>query len=62
MVTVMSPEGKPIQVPANNLQMAGLQNSAGIYNKKRQILVQELSISQWYICVALVTSIGIDNI
>ena len=29
MITVMSPDGKPIQVPANSLQMAGVQNQNG---------------------------------
>ena len=34
MVTIMSTEGKPIQVPASSLQMAGVQNSNGKYNKQ----------------------------
>ena len=29
MVTVMSPDGKPIQVAANAVQMLGAQNSLG---------------------------------
>ena len=35
MVTIMSPEGKPIQVAASSLQMGGVQNSTGIYNKPK---------------------------
>ena len=35
MVTIMSPEGKPIQVAASSLQMGGVQNSTGIYNKQK---------------------------
>ena len=34
MVTIMSPEGKPIQVSASSLQTAGVQNQNGIYNSK----------------------------
>ena len=33
-VTVMSPDGKPIQVPASSLQAAGVQN--GIYLSKKE--------------------------
>ena len=32
MITVMSPDGKPIQVAANSLQMAGVQNQNGKQN------------------------------
>ena len=46
MVTIMSTEGKPIQVPASSLQMAGVQNSNGKYNKQNNCQrTQELSIS-----------------
>lgn len=34
MVTVMSPEGKPIQVSASSLQSAGVQNQMGIYDNQ----------------------------
>ena len=33
MVTIMSPDGKPIQVASSSLQMGGVQNSTGTYNK-----------------------------
>ena len=33
----MSPEGKPIQVSANSLQMAGVQNSSGTYYTLKEI-------------------------
>ena len=36
MVTIMSPDGKPIQVSASSLQTAGVQNQTGIYNIKRE--------------------------
>ena len=36
MVTVMSPEGKPIQVSASSLQSAGVQNQMGIYDNKNK--------------------------
>ena len=36
MVTVMSPEGKPIQVSASSLQSAGVQNQMGIYDNKNE--------------------------
>ena len=32
MITVMSPDGKAIQVAANSLQMAGVQNQNGKQN------------------------------
>ena len=35
MVTIMSPEGKPIQVAASSLQMGGVQNSTGTYKKQK---------------------------
>ena len=41
MVTIMSPEGKPIQVAASSLQMGGVQNSTGIYNKQKDIYMPE---------------------
>ena len=50
MVTVMSPEGKPIQVDANVLNAAGAQNTIGtinIYKPNSSLNVeQELSISK----------------
>ena len=36
MVTVMSPEGKPIQVSASSLQSAGVQNQMGIYDNQNE--------------------------
>ena len=33
----MGPEGKPIQVSANSLQMAGVQNSSGTYYTLKEI-------------------------
>ena len=45
----MSAEGKPIQVPANSLQMQGVQSLSGmshlIRNEKKMFIFQELSIS-----------------
>ena len=36
MVTIMSPDGKPVQVSASSLQAAGLQNQNGIYHFKKE--------------------------
>ena len=36
MVTIMSPDGKPVQVSASSLQAAGLQNQNGIYHNKKE--------------------------
>ena len=36
MVTIMSPDGKPIQVSASSLQTAGVQNQTGKHNSKRE--------------------------
>ena len=48
MVTVISPDGKPIIVNANALQSAGVQNGMGmnhIFKLNKQIQIsQELSI------------------
>ena len=48
MVTVMSPDGKPIQVNASALQSAGSQNNIGMIQlgKMPQSFETELSICQ----------------
>ena len=33
VVTVMNEQGQPVQVAANSLQMAGVQNSSGIFDR-----------------------------
>ena len=48
MVTIMSPEGKPIQVNASALQAASAQNTMGMLKKKKMDDTehfQELSIN-----------------
>ena len=36
MVTIMSPDGKPIQVSASSLQTAGVQNQTGKHDSKKE--------------------------
>ena len=44
MITVMSPDGTPIQVASNALQLAGAQNAVG--KVKTAILVELSSLSR----------------